>query len=86
MVGAAGKVLKSSEVEVEGKFSLDLGSIVPPPGQNAGHQTPSAGAPAKVRVLENQKDFAIMEVTCSCGRKTVIRCDYGEKVCEQKPQ
>jgi len=83
MVGTAGKVLKSSEVEVEGKVSLDLGGIVTL-GQNASHQTPVPGAPAKVRVLENQKDYAVMEVTCSCGRKTVIRCDYGEKVCEQK--
>jgi hypothetical protein len=85
MVGAPGKVLKSSEVEVEGKFSLDLDGVVTP-GTNGKHQTQAQGAPAKVRVLENQKDYAVMEVTCSCGRKTVIRCDYGEKVCEQKSQ
>jgi hypothetical protein len=85
MVSTAGKVLKSSEVEVEGRFSLDLAGTVQP-GPNGRHQTPAPGTPAKVRVLENQKEFAVMEVTCSCGRKTIIRCDYGEKVCEQKPQ
>ncbi|MGA2094485.1 MAG: hypothetical protein ABSH16_13960 [Sedimentisphaerales bacterium] len=85
MVSTAGRVLKSSEVEVEGKFSLDLAGIVPP-GPNGKHPAQTSGAPAKVRVLENQKEFAVMEVTCSCGRKTIIRCDYGEKVCEQKPQ
>ena len=85
MVGSTGKVLKSSEVEVEGKFSLDLAGVVSP-GPNAKNQTKAPDTPAKVRVLENQKDYAVMEVTCSCGRKTVIRCDYGEKVCEQKPQ
>jgi hypothetical protein len=85
MVGTTGKVLKSSEVEVEGKFSLDLAGIVSP-GPNAKQQMQAPGAPAKVRVLENQKDFAVMEVTCSCGRKTIIRCDYGEKICEQKQQ
>jgi hypothetical protein len=85
MVGTAGKVLKSSEVEVEGKFSLDLAGIVSP-GPNSKQQMQSPSTPAKVRVLENQKDFAVMEVTCSCGRKTIIRCDYGEKICEQKQQ
>jgi len=83
MVGSTGKVLKSSEVEVEGKFSLDLAGVVTP-GPNARNQTKAPDTPAKVMVLENQKDYAVMEVTCSCGRKTVIRCDYGEKVCEQK--
>ena len=84
MFGTAGKVLKSSEVEVEGKISLDLAGSASN-GPNVRHQSP-AGAPAKVRALENQKEFAVMEVTCSCGCKTIIRCNYGEKICEQKPQ
>lgn len=79
MAVTTGKVLKSSEVEVEGKFVLDFACSAHS-GANQKHQAQASTAPAKVRMLENQKNFAVMEVTCSCGRKIVVRCDYGEKV------
>jgi hypothetical protein len=72
MTPSTNRILKSGEVDVVGRFSLELGNA-PPPGQN---KIPHAGI-AKVRILENQNEYAVMEVTCSCGRKTVIRCDYG---------
>ena len=72
MTPPTNRILKSGEVDVVGRFALELGNA-PPPGQN---KTPQAGI-AKVRILENQNEYAVMEVTCSCGRKTVIRCDYG---------
>jgi hypothetical protein len=79
MTVTTGKVLKSSEVEMEGTFVLDL-ACASHSGSNQNQQAQAPATPAKVRVLENQKDYAVMEVTCSCGRKTIIRCDYGEKV------
>jgi hypothetical protein len=75
MVQTTSRVIKSSDVEVEGRFSLDLGQSF-----QSGQNNKPAGAPvtaAKVRILENQSEFAVMEVTCCCGRKTIIRCDYG---------
>jgi hypothetical protein len=71
-VQPASRILKSDDVEVEGRLHLDLGAAGPstPNGRNA------AVGITKVRILENQNEYAVMEVTCSCGRKTVIRCDY----------
>jgi hypothetical protein len=72
MLQPTNRILKSGDVDVEGRFALELGKAQPQ-GHNKNH---TAGV-AKVRILENQNEYAVMEVTCSCGRKTVIRCDYG---------
>ena len=72
MLQSTNRILKSDEVDVEGRLTLELGNVQPQ-GQNKNHP---AGV-AKVRILENQNEYAVMEVTCCCGRKTVIRCDYG---------
>jgi len=29
-----------------------------------------------VNIVENQPEFAVIEITCSCGTKTYIRCEY----------
>jgi len=72
MTQATSRILKGSDVEVEGRFSLDLGHP-PQPAQNSKN---AAAGPAKVIILENQNEFAVMEVTCCCGRKTIVRCEY----------
>ncbi len=72
MEKTAGHVLKSNDVKLEGRFRLDAGC--PAPGQaNAGNVT---SAQPQVIVVENQPEFAVMEVTCRCGEKTHIRCEY----------
>jgi len=74
MIQATSRILKSSDVEVEGRFHLDLGAPVP----SAQNSRNAAVGAAKVRILENQNEYAVMEVTCPCGRKTIIRCDYSD--------
>jgi hypothetical protein len=74
MMQVTSRILKSSDVEVEGRFHLDLGAP-PPSAQNS--RNAAVGA-AKVRILENQNEYAVMEVTCPCSRKTIIRCDYSD--------
>ncbi len=77
-----GHVLKSNEVKLEGHFRLDADRGVP--GQaKAGNVT--LGQP-QVLVVENHPEFAVMEVTCRCGEKTHIRCEYlTTHSTEQKP-
>ncbi len=72
MKKAAGRILKSNNVKLEGQFHLDAGPAVkcPPNERNA------ASAPAQVRIVENQPQFAVVEVTCCCGAKTLVRCEY----------
>ena len=72
MVKTAGRVLKSNDVKLEGQFHLDMiqaGSHGPKP------HAAVLSAP-KVRVLENHPQYAVIEVTCSCGSKISIKCDY----------
>jgi hypothetical protein len=68
----ANRILKSDDVEVDGRLHLDLAAASP----SAQNGKPVTAGITKVRILENQNEYAVMEVTCSCGRKTIIRCDY----------
>ncbi len=67
-----GHILKCYDVKLEGHFHLNVGQAPPaaPPMKNA-----AATAP-RVRIVENQPEFAVIEVTCSCGANTHIRCEY----------
>ncbi|HUT30641.1 MAG TPA: hypothetical protein VMX13_12675 [Sedimentisphaerales bacterium] len=66
-----GRILKGSEVRLEGRFLLNVAEAAP----GLSKQTRTASAPA-VRIIENHPEFAVVEVTCSCGTKTNLRCDY----------
>ena len=72
MEEAPGHVLKSSDVKVEGHFRLDADITVPAQAK-AGN---AMSAQRQVVVVENHPEFAVMEVTCRCGDKTHIRCEY----------
>jgi len=65
-------ILKSNEVKVEGQFYLDAGSTGAPPQQQAN----AAVAASQVRILENHPEYALLELTCTCGNKSHIRCQY----------
>lgn len=36
----------------------------------------SVPAASSVRITQNHPEYAVLEVTCPCGRTTHIRCDY----------
>ncbi len=74
-----GQVLKSDQVELEGKFQLN-------PGQTQVNKTrPNnpVSAALQVRILENNPEYAVIGVTCCCGTEFSIRCDYADA---QKPE
>ncbi len=66
-------ILKGNNVKLEGQFHLDVGQIgtTRPKGASAALATPQA------RIVENHPEFAVMEITCSCGTKTYLRCEFG---------
>jgi len=74
MKKAAGHVLKSNNVKLEGRLRLDVGQGV----SNQANEKSTAFSPAQVRIVENHPEFAILELTCSCGTKTHIRCEYAD--------
>jgi hypothetical protein len=69
---AGRRILKSDEVKLEGRVRLDAAQAVAP-RPKAGEE-PSARP--QVRIVQNQPQFAVIEVICSCGVKTRVRCEY----------
>jgi hypothetical protein len=74
MMQTINRVLKSDEVEIDGRCNLDIGRCV----SSAQPGKISSSAAAKARILDNTSEYALIELVCSCGRKTLVRCDYGD--------
>jgi hypothetical protein len=72
MQRTTGNILKSSDVNLEGSFHLDVefADSAPPQQKNVSHATP------QVHIVENHPDFAVLEITCACGTKSYLRCEY----------
>ena len=75
-------VLKADEVALEGPLRLGIGATTAPAG---GAPRPASAAPT-VRVTENHPDYAVIEVTCPCGRITQVRCEYATADASPGPQ
>ena len=82
MEKVTGHILKSGEVNLEGQFRLDVPQLATAK-QKAGNI--SSGA-AEVHIVETQPQFAVIEIICSCGTKTYLRCEYGEGKSAQSPE
>jgi hypothetical protein len=70
------QVLKHHRVQVSGSVCLS-----PVGGAARTGSPPRAGAsrapmPQQARVVESNSEYAIIEVTCSCGSKTHVQCNY----------
>lgn len=84
MIRTAGRVLKSENIELQGQYRLDV-----PQGElaRAALQQPGAASvPARACVLENHPDHALIEVTCSCGARMILKCDYAGAQTPGNPQ
>jgi hypothetical protein len=82
MATAAGRILKSNEVKLEGRFLLDAAQAV----SNLPKQRVAASSVPKVRILENHEQYAVIEVICPCGTKTSLRCEYAGASAPDDPQ
>ncbi len=82
MPKTAGHILKSDEVKLEGQFRLDVAQVQSQTG-GPKEQSPALADP-QVRIVENHPEFADIEITCSCGIKTHLKCEYaGTQVTEE---
>jgi hypothetical protein len=68
---SARHVLKAGEVALKGAYHLPVD-----PGAPARNQPGAPAASPSVRIAQSHAEFAILEVTCSCGTTTHVRCDY----------
>ena len=60
-----GRILRSNSVKLEGRFRL-----------SSPNEKSAASAPSQVRILENHPQFAVIEITCACGAKIHVKCEY----------
>lgn len=76
----AGQVLKANNVTMQGQYRLDLGestAVATPSRASAPAAAPRPVGGPQVRVVENCPDYAVLEVTCGCGEKSLVKCAYG---------
>jgi hypothetical protein len=66
------RVLKADEVAVEGPLQLSIDPLTLPGGENPS----SASAEARARIVQSHAQYAVIELTCPCGKKSYLRCDY----------
>ena len=72
MPKTAGRILKASDVKLEGKFILDIVQTeMGQPGQPG-----AALVEPQARLVESKPEFAVIEITCSCGTAMRLRCEY----------
>ncbi len=72
MSEATGRILKGDDVKLEGRFHLDVARAE----QSLPREGNTASGPARVCIVEKHPDFAVIEMTCSCGSKTYLKCEY----------
>ena len=80
MKKTTGRVLKSDEVILEGRFCLGSGQNV-----SGINNKESSNAAPQVKILENQNEYALISFTCSCGRQTLVRCEYPQTENQRNP-
>ena len=83
MGNSAGRILKGSDVKLEGQFNLDIAQTELCPS----NQPATALVEPQVRIVESQSEFSVIEITCSCGTSMFLRCEYaGVKAAEISEQ
>jgi hypothetical protein len=74
MIETSGRILKEDDVELDGHYQLDI-----EPGNFETSEPVHIDEPVsepQVRVVENHPEYAVIEVTCCCGAKVCLKCEY----------
>jgi len=66
-----GRILRANQVEFVGPLQLTIDQSGP-----ACTGGPPGAASSRVRMVENTPSYALLEITCSCGKTTQVRCEY----------
>ncbi|MGD8501043.1 MAG: hypothetical protein PVJ86_10375 [Phycisphaerales bacterium] len=74
MARTSGRILKSDDVKLEGQYHLEVGRAETATAEP--QQRSAVLAAPQVSISENHPEYAVIEVTCSCGTKMCLRCEY----------
>jgi len=80
MEKTARHVIKSNDVKLEGQIRLDVCQG----DTGSANERSVISTPAQASVVEHHPEFAVIEVTCSCGTKMHIRCEYTDAQSTEK--
>ena len=69
------RIIRGDEVKLEGQVTLHLKQ---PPKATQSSSPKLANQFAKAVSIENNPEFAVIEVTCRCGEKMYLRCEYAD--------
>jgi hypothetical protein len=72
---ANGYIIKNKDVNTKGSVKLELPQLSSSPSPPTQRNT----CPAEAKVIKTTNSFAIIEVTCSCGRKVQLKCQYEQQ-------
>jgi len=72
MEKAAGHILKSDQVKLEGKIQIGIQQV----DLEQIEKTERSGTIHQVQIVENHPDFAVVQIVCSCGARALLRCEY----------
>ena len=67
-----GRVLRANQVQFVGPRELRIDQASAPQSNGAA----GLSGAARIAIVENTPEYAVLEVTCSCGRTTQVRCEY----------
>ncbi len=81
MRSTSSRIIKASDIKVEGKFTLDIVQV----DSGSSKQTTTALVEPQVRIVERKSEFSVIEITCSCGEKMNLRCEYATAKAPQVP-
>jgi len=76
----AGHVLKGDKVKLHGRLQLDFMR----PGSSLPKTKTAVSAAPQARIIENNPEFVVIEVTCSCGVRTQLKCNHAAAQAQTK--
>jgi len=72
MVNSTGRIIKSNDVTIEGSFQLGSSNSNNIPTEN---NNPGV-CETQAQIVENNENYVVIQVECSCGKKISLRGDY----------
>jgi hypothetical protein len=78
MISRAVRVIKAEQVVVNGSVRLEIGGGAPVRTEPSAQAGTFADVPQEARIIESNNEYVIIEVTCGCGRKSHVQCNFGD--------
>ena len=72
------KILKAEQVVINGSVRLEIGGGAPVRTEPSAQAGTFADVPQEARIIERNNEYVIIEVTCGCGRKSHVQCNFGD--------